>query len=941
MVPPPRRDSDPLVERDREIDALAGLVDDTARGGAGAILIEGPAGIGKSGLLAELRSQAASSGLRVLNARAGELERDFPFGIVRQLFDPLLADPAVRKRWLADAASSAAVVFDAPGAGGDGLTEDTTFSTLHGLHWLTLNAASDGPLLLAVDDLHWCDRASLRFLAYLARRIEGLPVLLGATLRTGEAGTDLALVGELASDPSCVVLRPGPLSAAAVAELVRGRLGDDAAPAFSTACHGATAGNPLLLRQLLSALESEGVAPDAGNVAVVRDIGPRAASRGVLLRLERLPKGAIPVAQAVAVLGESATLPAVAALAGLEEAAAAESIADLARAEILRSGAPLGFVHPLVREAVHRELQPGERDLAHDRAARLLHDGGAPADQVAAQLLHVPCRGETWVAELLTETARAASRRGAPESAVAYYERALAEPPGPQLRPALLFELGLTAWIMGSGDALPYLHEAHEAQRDPLLRAVAAINLARTYIFTATPGRSREIVAAAIEELPEGFEDLRLGLRALDAAALYFGAGGSTDLDRLADHRGAAPDAQLGARMLATMAVLDATIGLEPAEDCARWATEVLADDILVSGDPGLFWPMAIVTLALADREEVDSTWERVEAITRRRGSAFGELTINTWRGFTLGLSGELAEAEEHLREAVHQSILWGIEPRSNGAIIAAFLARVLVERGNAPQARAALPEAPEDGDDSDGANYARAAFAEVLLLEGRPAEALVHAEALGRHTPRPRHPFSSPWRGLMAACLHALGRSAEALPLAQEELDLARRWGSPSVVGRGLRILGELEGEAGIPRLEEAVALLAQSRARLEHARALAALGTALRLARRPTEARDPLRQALDLADRCGADGLVEQVRSELYATGSRPRSTALSGVDALTARELRVAELVAQGATNRLVAQELYVTPKTVEVHLSNTYRKLGIRSRRELTGVLASAA
>ena len=940
MAAPSSRDAAPLIERDREVDALAGLIAATAGGGAGGILIEGPAEIGKSGLLGELRSQATGSGLRVLSARAGELERDFPFGIVRQLFDPLLADPSVRERWLADAAAAAAVVFDT-GAEAAGLGEDAAFSTLHGLHWLTVNAAADGPLLLAIDDLHWCDRPSLRFLAYLARRLEGLPVLLGATLRTGEAGTDVALVGELASAPRCVVLRPGPLSAAAVAALVRARLGADAAPAFSDACHEATGGNPLLLRQLLSALAADSVRPEAGNVTVVRDIGPRAASRGVLLRLGRLPDGAIPVAQAVAVLGDGATLPAVAAIAGLDEPAAAESIADLARAEILLAGAPLGFVHPLVRDAVHRELQPGERDLAHDHAARLLRDSGAPADQIAAHLLHVPPRGEAWVAELLADAARTASRRGAPESAVAYYERALAEPPSAELRPALLFELSLTAWIMEGHDALPYLHEAHAAQRDPLLRPLAAINLARTYVFTATPARCREIVAEAIRELPDEFADLHLALRALDGSALYFGAGGSTDPGRLAERRGTPPDAQLGARMLGSIAALDAMVGLEPAEDCARWALEVLADDLLASGDPGLFWPMPVVVLALADRDEVANTWERIETITQERGSAFGVLTINTWKGFTLMYAGELAEAEEHLREGVHQSKLWGIEMRSSSGIIAGFLASVLVERGKLDEARAALPEVPQAGDFSDGANGARAAFAELLLHEGRPAEALAHAQALEQHAVAERHPVWSPWRGLEAACLHALGRTDDACALAADELALARRWGSPNVVGRGLRILGELEGEAGIPRLEESVALLAGSHARLEYARALAALGTALRLARRPTEAREPLRQALDLADRCGADGLVERVRSELYATGSRPRSTALGGVDALTARELRVAALVAKGATNRDVAQTLYVTPKTVEVHLSNTYRKLGIRSRRELTGALAQAA
>jgi DNA-binding NarL/FixJ family response regulator len=131
---------------------------------------------------------------------------------------------------------------------------------------------------------------------------------------------------------------------------------------------------------------------------------------------------------------------------------------------------------------------------------------------------------------------------------------------------------------------------------------------------------------------------------------------------------------------------------------------------------------------------------------------------------------------------------------------------------------------------------------------------------------------------------------------------------------------------------------LLERAPARLEQAKALAALGGALRHRRKPTKAREPLRRALELADVCGAHALVDTVRSEIYATGARPRTTALSGVLALTASERRVADLAAGGRTNRDIAQTLYVTPKTVEVHLSNAYRKLGIASRNDLTRALA---
>jgi DNA-binding NarL/FixJ family response regulator len=147
------------------------------------------------------------------------------------------------------------------------------------------------------------------------------------------------------------------------------------------------------------------------------------------------------------------------------------------------------------------------------------------------------------------------------------------------------------------------------------------------------------------------------------------------------------------------------------------------------------------------------------------------------------------------------------------------------------------------------------------------------------------------------------------------------------------------VDRERGLEHLHEAVEVLEDSTARLELAEALVALGTALRLTRAPSEAREPLRRALELADRCGADALVARARTELYATGARPRTTAVRGAASLTPSERRVAELAAGGRSNKDVAQALFVTPKTVEVHLSSAYRKLGISSRRELGGALAA--
>jgi DNA-binding CsgD family transcriptional regulator len=228
-----------------------------------------------------------------------------------------------------------------------------------------------------------------------------------------------------------------------------------------------------------------------------------------------------------------------------------------------------------------------------------------------------------------------------------------------------------------------------------------------------------------------------------------------------------------------------------------------------------------------------------------------------------------------------------------------------------------------------------------VLLAEGRAEEALTVADVFRSRAGWRRHPRYAPWRSLKAQALDRLGRHTEAVALAAEELEIARGWGSPGTVGRSLRVLGTVDRNAGIEHLEEACALLEHAPARLERAKALAALGGALRRAGRATEARDPLSKALEVAEVCGATALVERTRAEIHATGARPRATVLRGIRSLTANERRIADLAADGLSDGAIAQTLYVTPRTVEVHLGNAYRKLGVDTRRELPGALAGGA
>ena len=358
-----------LLEREQELAQLDDLVAGARAAVPAVAVIEGPPGIGKSRLLLAARERARLSGFRTLAARGSDLERGFAYGVVRQLFEPALSDGPARERWLTGPAAGAARVFDP--AQLDHPAGDVGFAAQYGLSGLTANIAAEGPLLIEIDDLQWSDRASLRFLIYLLLRLEGLPVLIAATIRTGEPHVETRLLDEVLHDPAATVLRPRGLSQDAVAALVRQRLGTTSEPAFTAACHEASGGNPLLLGEVLKTMHTERITPDSAHVGAVLHVGTRAVSRSVLLRLARLSPDAIAVAQAVAVLGEGADLPSTAVLSECSEERVAAATRTLAAAEILRSESPLGFVHPLVREAVYLELtQPNESCDTNARRAR-------------------------------------------------------------------------------------------------------------------------------------------------------------------------------------------------------------------------------------------------------------------------------------------------------------------------------------------------------------------------------------------------------------------------------------------------------------------------------------------------------------------------------------------------------------------------------------------
>ncbi|MET7396092.1 BTAD domain-containing putative transcriptional regulator [Dactylosporangium sp. NPDC005572] len=907
---------DVLVDREREVFELRQAAADAFDGLARFAVIEGPAGIGKSRLLAEARRIAEEHGALVLTARGSQLEKEFGFGAARQLFEALLTQPAERERLLSGAAASAGSVFDLGGA--EPPRGDHTFAALHGLYWLTANAAAARSLAIVVDDLQWCDTGSLRFLAYLVRRLEGLPVLVVATLRTGEQYEDDALLAELQLDPATIAVRPGPLSPDGVADLVRERLGSTAESRFIAACHRTTSGNPLLLRQLLKALEANGVRPSAAHVGTVTAIGSRAVSSMVLIRLRRMPAASTAVARAIAVLGDGAGLPTIAALAGVDEPEAAAAVAALARAEVVRHEYPIGFVHPLVRDAVYQDLPPGERQLQHERAARVLQGMSAAPEQIAAHLLQIPERADPWVVDVLRAAAGTALNRGAPDGAATYLRRALAEPPPAAQRPAVLLHLGQVETLNDGPAAIAHLRAAYDDPiTDPATFAAVARMLIHTLIFAGPEGNAPEFARQASVRLAAEFADERLGMVALERIAAYMYSGDAFAAGELTTE---ITGGGLGARMLSACRAWELVARGTDRTEAVRLAQFALAEGILLRGDPGLFWVIAGVVLENADVEP-GALWDDALALGHTRGSLFTVLAAQLWLGWRLWQRGDLPEAQHNLVAANEQNLRWGGVPALGISYGEAYLVRVLVDRGDLAGARAFVDAHETRIRIGDGIRLFAQAKVDLLMAEGRPADALsvldteLTTDYLG-------NPMWFEERSLRARALAALGRLDEAVALAADDLVRMRDWGARRAIGRGLRLLGSLRRDPDV--LREAVTLLAGTAARLEHARALYDLG---RVSPEPVEL---YREALKLAEECGAAPLRAEVAEALAARGDQVPAEPPA---ALTTGERRLVTMHVGGADDREIAQALFLTPHTVRDTLDTIRRRFGVADLAEV--------
>ena len=927
-----------LLERESETVVLGEQLGRAVSGNGSLLVVEGPAGIGKTTLLRKAMEMARERGMRVVYGRGGVLERQIEYGVVRQMLEKALvgATDAEREALLAGPAAPAAAVLgfaDLPADAGPG--RDQSENILHGLYWLMANLAESGPILAVFDDAHWGDGASLVASGYLARRVEGHPIAMLAGVRDDEPDSLARTLSPVFLDAGALMLRPKPLTGAAIGEILSDSFpGMTASPELITAFSEASGGNPFFITELVNELSEsherlEELSPDQ-----VFDAGPMAVRRSLLMRLGALGDDSRRLAQALAVLGGEGELRQALAIAGVDPDAGAKAVDKLVAAGILECGRRLRLAHPLVRAAIAEDIQPSAQSAYHRLAFEILRKEGATDDETTVHALNSDPAGDPDLVELLRRTADRAWRTGTPATAVVHLERALAEPPPAEARPAVVAELGRAEIRAGRfPEGIARMDQALEGLKDPELRVAAQRDRGFAAFASGGMERARELTSVSLAELGDSDSDVALQLEA-DLATLAWLTGGDSGLD-LKRHLHL-PGDTAAERLILALLSQELHQGDAHPDQVEELAKRALGNGRMISEDTSeaLGWYMAIYALLTVEAfGEVAVSIEQALADSVRRGSAFGRAGALGSRAVLAINQGRLVDAEADAR----QSAAGGVAPIMV-PVNASFTIRALAEQGKTEEAEQVMIDAGIENSPGGPTVLRWVPWGRAILHEfqGNLDAVRIDVAPMQEDEQQRGGMKALSWRALLARTIaRTMGYSEEAEALAEEHLAWANGWGRPGALGTAQRA----HGLAGRPklraeRLDEAVENLANSELRIEEARARVDFGIALLRAGRKSDGTGQLEAGLELAMAGGARRVAEAAATELEIAGAAPKRLSF---DELTASERRVAEFAASGKTNREIADELFVTPKTVENHLTRVYAKLGIGSRRELEGAL----
>lgn len=943
-----------LLDRQEELAVLGWLTERLRDRVSSLVCVEGAGGIGKTSLLNAWIAGARDRGLLVARARGGESQERRPWSTTRQLLDSLLvALPESDRRALQESAAAQALsalsalsVEECRASGDDA---EVSSEIGESLYEVIVSACELSPLALVLDDATWADQVSLRWIRCLAGRIDGLPLMLVTTRRCGDGHETASLLDELALQPGAITLELSPLSPGSVRRLVQDRMGRHADEQFCAACHEACAGNPLLLHELLRVLVKNGVQPYAAQAGRVAELNEQVLEKTIAVRLARQSKAVMAMSRALAVLGDGTRLPVVAALAGLDPFRAQEAVREMRCMGVLAEEELPRFTQPLIRPALFRAMAPGQLAEEHMRAARLLRDHGECSERVAHHLMLTQPTGDEWRIAVLRDAARRAAARGAPATSARYLRQALTEAPAPQAEVSLRAELATLEMLDNPIASAYHFQQELLLRQDAHGRAAAVSGLA---VALCTARRTQEAVTAlrqVLAELGDSPEDgeWRLRLEAhLVMAAWQDGPSASigTELVEARAHRSLRGDTP-GERAWLAVCALHTQAGHGTAEHARALAGRALRGGMELDGAMVRFFPPLLLSLVAADHPEMAAGWlQRMADHAARRGSGRLSALASFGLGTVAWHSGHVQEGLGHAHATLD---VIGRETQERPALPSfAVVANLLLDLGATDRAHDILQIHPTDSLVSDA--WARSAYllahGRLRLEQGDPGTALAALLECGRY--QEAGPLITPavtrWRSYAALAYAAAGDRASAIDMANRDLELSRRWGTHKAIGVSLRTLGTVTGgQRGLEFLSQAVDMLEHSPARVELAYTLNEFGAACqRLARRDA-ARSSLQRALVVAEECSANCLADRVRLTLPLVGGRLRAAKASDARQLTPSERRVAELAAQGRTNREISETLFVTRRTVEIHLTSAYRKLEISGRPELAFALAQSA
>lgn len=907
-----------LIERDAETATLGRLLDRARAGQGNLVAFEAPPGMGKSRLLWHLRESAVRDGWQTLDMRATPMSPSIGFGVLRDWFG-----------LLAHRHPHGEHPFDGPGAALAELADGTSRplgDLVYGARWVLEELCADAPLLLTVDDLQWLDCGSLQALDLLAPALQHLPCVLAYAVRTGEEPSDGESVARLRDVSRVFTLQP--LSLSGVAHLLESHHLD---PTQARRIHAVTGGVPLFVGEV---------------IAHGGDEVPESLVGSITGRLRRLSPTALATASAVAILGDHATTGPLAELSGVTPATVVQDLALLTTAQLAdRDDGHHRLRHPLIADAVLAGLSAADTADLHARCADVLARRGAPRTVVASHLLLTTPGDDPDTRNRLAEQGRYALASGSPERAQRYFERALAEGRVTAAEIPLLSSAAAALAAMGElGAAQETWRRARSLTDDPDVLAGLRAAAGDALLIAGEHAQARSTFGDLSEAEPTSTHAGQL----LTSRMVFTGlltsapaAGLREQFDRLVGEPEVVSSSDDRLALAAAAALRVATGGTAAeARDLALRAIDRGALFEHASADGTAVWMASCSLIWSSALEEADRALTQAMDEARGRGSVLEFANAAACRGTGRARMGLTSEAQADFEAALGQ--------RDHGwnagiGFVLAGLVESHIAQGDLDRVlphRHALDRVAAEH--SLTGAYALHALGDVAAAQGDHEVAARRYAEVGRQLKGSLdNPAVLPWRAGQALALIRLGQGRDAVELARDNAARAEAFGAGYTVAQALRTLAAVDPTADrLGLLRRALGVLdgvPAGRLSAQIAADLAGMLILLEGAGATHEVVTLLRRSEAWAQAHGLRPLEERVRRLLERIGEAANRPAAEAIALLTPSERRVADLTATGLTNRQVAQELFVTVKAVEWHLSNVYRKLGIHSRAELPALL----